>query len=34
LLAEGSPIEDPGSFAQRMTKLMTLAAGAELTQQA
>ncbi len=30
LLAEGSPLDDPGSFAQRMTRLMTLAAEAEL----
>ncbi len=29
LLAEGSPIDDPGSFARRMTKLMTRAAEAE-----
>lgn len=34
LLAEGSPIEDPGNFAKRMTKLMTLAAEAELAHGA
>jgi molecular chaperone HtpG len=33
LLAEGSPIDDPGGFAKRMTRLMTLAAEAELAQE-
>lgn len=30
LLAEGSPIDDPGNFAKRMTRLMTLAAETQL----
>jgi molecular chaperone HtpG len=34
LLAEGSPIDDPGSFAKRMTKLMTIAAESELAHGA
>jgi molecular chaperone HtpG len=34
LLAEGSPIEDPGGFSKRMTKLLTRAAEASLPQQA
>lgn len=34
LLAEGSPIDDPGSFTKRMTKLMTIAAESELAHGA
>ena len=34
LLAEGSPIDDPGNFAKRMTRVMTLAAETRLGDDA